>query len=400
MVANWRRNPGVRVARTSQLPNDGESLTSSQKELIVLADDNADMRDYLARLLGGQYRVHAVSNGFQAVDAARQLHPALLLTDVMMPELDGFGVLRAIRDDESLCGIPVLLLSARAGEESRVEGLNAGADDYLVKPFTSRELLARVATHIKMAKLRREAAEKEARLRAEAEIERHRLQELLAQAPAGIGLLNGSELRWTFVNNQYVRMTGRSDSADFLGKTLVESLPELADQDFPRLLAEVYRSGEPFVGREMRVVLNRAEAAKPKRPISISFTSRYGTPMAKVDGILIHAVETTDRVMARRSREENVERLRLAQRAAQIGTWEWDPTHNSRALSPELRRMFGTDDSDDSYRDLGIASASRRLGSRCALHGRGRSHRGQWSSSIATTIPRTACAGSAASGEG
>ena len=328
--------------------NDVES-SSSPKEVIVLADDNADMRDYLARLLGGQYRVHAVSNGVEAIDAARQLHPALLLTDVMMPELDGFGVLRTIRDDASLSGIPVLLLSARAGEESRVEGLNAGADDYLVKPFTSRELLARVATHIKMARLRREAAEKEARLRAEAEIERHRLQELLAQAPAGIGLLNGSDLRWTFVNNQFIRISGRSNSEDFLDKTLRESLPEFADQGFHQLLAEAYRTGEPYVGREMRVVLNRTGTGQPDEAYFDFVYQPVRNSEGKVDGILIHAVETTDRVMARRSREENVERLRLAQRAAQIGTWEWDPTRNSRALSPELRRMFGTDDSDDGY---------------------------------------------------
>ena len=266
-----------------------------------------------------------------------------------MPELDGFGVLRATRDDESLSRIPVLLLSARAGEESRVEGLNAGADDYLVKPFTSRELLARVATHIKMAKLRRESAEKEARLRAETEIERHRLQELLAQAPAGIGLLNGSELRWTFVNNQYVRMTGRSDSADFLGKTLIESLPELSDQDFPHLLAEVYRSGNPFVGREMRVLLNRGRSGQTDEAFFDFVYQPVRNADAKVDAILIHAMETTDRVMARRSREETAERLGLAQKAAQIGTWEWDPANNSRALSPDLRRMFGTDDSEDGY---------------------------------------------------
>ncbi len=330
---------------------DDTSLDSSsaQKEIIVLADDNADMRDYLARLLAGQYRVHAVSNGVQAVDAARQLHPALLLTDVMMPELDGFGVLRAIRDDASLSEIPVVLLSARAGEESRVEGLNAGADDYLVKPFTSRELLARVATHLNMARLRREAAEKEAMLRAEAESERHRLQELLAQAPAGIGLLNGSELRWTFVNHQYVRMTGRSDRADFLGKTLGESLPELAGQDLPRLLAEVHRTGEPFVGREIKALLNRAGSGQADETYFDFVYQPVRNSDGKVDGILVHAMETTDRVMARRSREENAERLRLAHKAAQIGTWEWDPARHSRALSPELRRMFGTDESDDGY---------------------------------------------------
>ena len=93
-----------------------------------------------------------------------------------MPRLDGFGLLRAIRDDSALASTPVILLSARAGEESRVEGLQADADDYLVKPFSARELLARVATHVKMANLRRETAEREERLRSEAELEREKLR--------------------------------------------------------------------------------------------------------------------------------------------------------------------------------------------------------------------------------
>ena len=148
----------------------------AERELIILADDNADMRRYLARLLGDRYEVRAVADGRQALEATQELRPALVLTDVMMPHLDGFGLLRAIRDDSALAGTPVILLSARAGEESRVLGLQADADDYLVKPFTARELLARVAMHVKMANLRRETAEREERLRSEAELEREKLR--------------------------------------------------------------------------------------------------------------------------------------------------------------------------------------------------------------------------------
>ena len=154
---------------------DGE-IPGTERELIILADDNADMRRYLARLLGDRYEVRAVADGRQALEAIQELRPALVLTDVMMPHLDGFGLLRAIRDDSALAGTPVILLSARAGEESRVLGLQADADDYLVKPFTARELLARVAMHVKMANLRRETAEREERLRSEAELEREKLR--------------------------------------------------------------------------------------------------------------------------------------------------------------------------------------------------------------------------------
>ena len=169
-------SPPVDVAMLAKRSSLGSALLESKRELIVLADDNADMREYLSRLLGDRYEVHAVADGQHALEAARQLHPALVLADVMMPRLDGFGMLRAIRNDSALCSTPVILVSARAGEESRVEGLQADADDYLVKPFTSRELLARVTTHVKMAQLRRLTAEREERLRNEAELQRQKHQ--------------------------------------------------------------------------------------------------------------------------------------------------------------------------------------------------------------------------------
>jgi PAS domain S-box-containing protein len=126
---------------------------------VLLADDNADMRDYVRRLLGTRYAVTAVADGAAALAAIRLRRPDLVLSDVMMPGLDGFGLLRAIRADPALRELPVILLSARAGEEARAEGLDAGADDYLTKPFSARELFARVGANLAMARVRREAAE-------------------------------------------------------------------------------------------------------------------------------------------------------------------------------------------------------------------------------------------------
>jgi signal transduction histidine kinase len=126
---------------------------------VLLADDNADMREYVRRLLSTRYDVAAVANGEQALADAVSHPPDLVLTDVMMPVLDGFGLLQALRANERTKTLPILFLSARAGEESRVEGLDAGADDYVVKPFTARELLARVEAHISLARMRRQADE-------------------------------------------------------------------------------------------------------------------------------------------------------------------------------------------------------------------------------------------------
>jgi signal transduction histidine kinase len=136
------------------------TLGRSEGRRILLADDNADLRSYIGRLLTERgHEVEAVVDGVEALHSARARRPDLLITDVMMPRLDGFSLLRALRADPELRDLPVIVLSARAGEEAKVEGLDAGADDYLIKPFSARELLARTSTVTAMASLRREARE-------------------------------------------------------------------------------------------------------------------------------------------------------------------------------------------------------------------------------------------------
>jgi len=126
---------------------------------VLVADDNADLRKYLHRLLGADYEVAVVSDGEQALAAMRARKPDLLVSDVMMPALDGISLVRAIRADPDLRTIPIVLLSARAGEEARLEGMSSGADDYLVKPFSARELLVRVGALLRAAEIRRQATE-------------------------------------------------------------------------------------------------------------------------------------------------------------------------------------------------------------------------------------------------
>jgi PAS domain S-box-containing protein len=166
-------------------PSDAQRFASTFGARIVLADDNADMRRYVGGLLATRYHVESVADGEQALAAIRRRRPELLLSDVMMPRLDGLGLLKALRTDEQLRDVPVILLSARSGEESRIEGLGSGADDYLVKPFTPRELLARVGSLIELT-----------RLRAERTVQ---FETLLEQAPLGMYLVD-AELRLREVN--------------------------------------------------------------------------------------------------------------------------------------------------------------------------------------------------------
>ena len=127
------------------------------RPVVLVVDDNADMRQYLAQMLAQRYEVRSAPDGEAALATIRSQAPDLVLTDVMMPRLDGFGMIRELRADPKTRTIPVIVLSARAGEEAKVEGMEQGADDYLIKPFSTRELLARVQTHIQMARMRNES---------------------------------------------------------------------------------------------------------------------------------------------------------------------------------------------------------------------------------------------------
>ena len=140
--------------RHSPATRDAGPVSGSPARVLV-ADDNADMREYLARLLRtAGYHVDLVTDGQQALERVRADLPDLVVSDVMMPRLDGLALVAALRIDPRTAAVPVLLLSARAGQEASIEGLQAGADDYLVKPFAAAELLARVRANVELARLR------------------------------------------------------------------------------------------------------------------------------------------------------------------------------------------------------------------------------------------------------
>ena len=176
---------------------------------ILVVDDNADMRDYVADLLSPEYDVHTATDGRDALDRVAQVRPDLVLSDVMMPNLDGFGLLRKLRADPATAGTPVIMLSARAGEEGVVEGLEAGADDYLAKPFSARELRARVRANVELDRQRQVRAVLE------------RSQSLLDQAErlASVGSWEVDlEAGTILASEEFLRLLERSqDELDRLG---------------------------------------------------------------------------------------------------------------------------------------------------------------------------------------
>ena len=151
---------GKAIASTLDLSADSSApIDPTLTSRILLVDDNADMRDYVRHLLSQRYIVETATNGTAALAAIRTQRPDLVLSDVMMPGIDGFELLRQLRIDPQTSELPVILLSARAGEESRVEGLEAGADGYLIKPFSARELLALIESTLKLVELRKQTAQ-------------------------------------------------------------------------------------------------------------------------------------------------------------------------------------------------------------------------------------------------
>ncbi len=208
------------------------------RPLVLLADDNADMREYVRGLLSGRFEVLLAANGRQALELASQAHPDLILSDVMMPEMDGFALLAAVRGNPAQCTTPVILLSARAGEESRIEGVGAGADDYLTKPFTARELMARVEAQLKLSRLRREAAEQQSALSREVQQARRFAWEALEHIPDSFATLDRN-YTITYMNAAAMRVTDFS-GVPHVGRSLWDIYPVLlgtpVEQHFRRAM--------------------------------------------------------------------------------------------------------------------------------------------------------------------
>jgi signal transduction histidine kinase len=275
------------------------SKNDAPRARVLVADDNADMRQYVTRLLIGRYQIECVSDGITAFVQAREWKPDLILTDIMMPRLDGFGLLRRVREDTDLRETPVIMLSARAGEESRVEGLDAGADDYLVKPFSARELIARVEVHLKMALMRREAAEHE-------NLRNHQFEIVVNRAPLGIFLVD-SAFRIRLVNPIALPVFG--------------DIPNLVGRDFGAVMRIIWnREYADEIVRRFRHTLQSGESYEtPERSelrADRNVTEYYEwridrtlLPDGKF-GIICYFRDISAQVMARRQLEESRDALR------------------------------------------------------------------------------------------
>ncbi len=290
---------------------------------ILVADDNNDMRAYLRGLLEPHADVTVCADGEAAFQLVKQDPPDLLITDVMMPVLDAFGLLARIRAHDALRRLPVMLLSARAGEEAKVEGLQAGADDYMVKPFAASELLARVHSQLAQAdERRRQGLENAAR--------EQYFRALVDATPVMLWTTDADE-QCTYLSQRWYDFTGRSPEQD-LGRGWLENVhPEDLE-------------------RTVRAYLDSAAA---REPVSLDFRLRRhdgsyrwvidnGLPRMDEQGRHAGYVGTVIDVHERRLLQERFESVA---RAGDIGVWYADAPFNRFQLNREMARHLGLQES-------------------------------------------------------
>ncbi len=298
---------------------------AGERARILLADDNADMRGYVHRLLGTRYDVEAVSDGEQALASIARNAPDVVLTDVMMPRLDGFGLLAQLRADPRTSATPVILLSVRAGEESRVEGLQAGADDYLIKPFSARELLARVEAHLKLKKLREQ-------LQAATRESEERFRALADDAPALIWI-NGPE-GCEFVNRGYI---------EFLGV----SVSDVRGYDWSQFVHPDDRDG--YVDAYLRAVEQRerfaAEFRFRRRDGEYRWMKSDGHPRFDAGGTFLGyaglTVDVTERKAAEQALRAQTKRLAALNRIARTISSELDLERMVQTVTDSATELSG-----------------------------------------------------------
>jgi signal transduction histidine kinase/DNA-binding response OmpR family regulator len=306
---NQLTGEGVAAPRAGNAPLKGAE-PGRDTPRILLADDNADVRQYVSRILGEKWDVEAVADGEAALRAVQIRRPDLILSDVMMPKLDGFGLVRALREDPATTDLPIILLSARAGEDATAEGLGQGANDYLVKPFSSRELVARVAAQL-------ERAHAQQIIKKNAEAERRRLHSFLMEAPAAIAILRGPKLVFELANDRCFEIFGKRA---VIGQPGREALPELVEQGVWDLLDRVFTTGNPFSANEFRARFQRDDGG----PVDDKFFNWVAQPthdeQGQIDGVMVFAVEVTEQAAARRQVEQARATERQLRRAAEEGS--------------------------------------------------------------------------------
>ncbi|GAB3979715.1 hypothetical protein GCM10028806_45660 [Spirosoma terrae] len=292
-------------------------LPTDKATTILIVDDNADMRAYLTRLLDPYFTIKTAVNGADAWQQLQTTTPQLILSDIMMPVMDGKALLQQLKENAATSQIPLIFLSARAGQEARIDGLEAGADDYLVKPFSGQELLTKVRNQVQLTQSRRQAED--------------RLRNLVQQAPVAMLLVKGDDLKIELLNQAMLRLINRE--MDVLGKPLLRIMPELDGQEVVDRCRHVYQTGEPYYGVAETVNLYRNGRIENAN-FNLSYTPYYEGDQRT--GVLQVVTEVTDLVKITQLAQEN--ELRYRELASELDSRVKQRTQALEDANLDLRR--------------------------------------------------------------
>lgn len=304
-------------------PKAAEGFTETRRRSrVLIADDNADMREYLLRLLDNDFEVIAATDGEEAAAIAMQAKPDLIVSDIMMPRLDGFGLLKKLKSNLSTSTIPVIFLSARAGEEAKVEGIEAGADDYLVKPFSARELIARVSNQLAISQTRRHT--------------QRQFYNLFLQAPAHIHVTRGKDHVVEFFHPLGVEVIGK----DITGLKIREALPEIAAQGLVDVLDQVYQTGNTIHVPEVKALIPSKDGPPVERVFANSYLPWRDTD-GSIIGVLQFSLEITEQSRANQKIRDSESRFRLLTNTIPQFVWIADDKGKLEFLSEQFQKFAG-----------------------------------------------------------
>lgn len=260
---------------------------------ILIVEDNADMRAYITSLLSPYYQIFTAVNGMDAFEKTTKNPPDLILSDVMMPVMNGIELLNKVKTNPATASIPFILLTARAGEESKIEGYELGADDYLIKPFSAQELIARIKAQLRLARYRAHIFEQQ--------------RNLFIQAPIAIAIVKGKDHCFELMNERMQEMFQKKET-DVLYKPAFEIFPEAVSQGFMEYMNKAYSRGE-------RIILNEVPLLQDQNGKQVLFYLKIiYEPIreedGKISGLMAMADDITEVVLARKRIEDSEKHYR------------------------------------------------------------------------------------------
>ena len=283
------------------------------RDIVLVVEDNPEMNRFITQALEQDYEVMSAFDGQQGLQMAITFKPALIVSDIMMPGVSGVQMIKELRKKPEMQSTPILLLSAKADEELKLELLEESAQDFITKPFSERDLKVRIRNLIAVRKSQEILQEAERTKRQAIEAINRELQSrsnqlsyLFEQTPSFMTVVRGPDHVFELANSAYYKLVGYRE---IIGKPVIEALPELKGQGYIEMLDSVLASGKAVIGTELPAMLQRDQAAVPEMRY-VDFVYQPLFENEKAVGVFVEGHDVTEQVIARKQLMDNEVRLK------------------------------------------------------------------------------------------